>query len=557
MKEKVSDTILSNVTFKPVLNFDFSTKMLFRCTKRKFAEDIKKGRFFFNTPLAWIREEEMGNKGQGDKLEGTFFSVRKDDNSEFIKLMKSNKEIEHFEYQNLCYFRKKHIKNIFCLCFYGLNDSNFEREVDEIGRVKYATKITKDYFSDFSNGVSSEEYDELEKDEQPVVVMIRNPRKLFRKIREFFWDKGVVDEEIIISPVEYLDKKRVALSAVPFPRELLLKDIDFFNQSEVRVIINSNSPILMEYMEKHNNIIDVGDLSDFVEIYDYYFNDLLMEIKDNNVCFTRPHPVFMPLKEFDLPELVTLYAQAKMNDVPGECYAEISKEEYLKELKSIIEEEYDVKLLWDNKPIVVGVNEKLWKKFEDAQEPHRTINEFSKRMEESIADNNLAVAYELLEDNYENEILSSYTFFYRGILCVISNRFEEAIEYFTYCINNNINKGRSLDHRAHCYYQLKQYYFAINDTNRLQDLIGYSPDIYVKRGVNYIALYKYAEAIDEFNRALEMSPDLGPAYYNRGVANFKVGDKIQAEKDMKKAIELQPGNLYYKKEYERVFGIIS
>ena len=68
---------VGNVTLKPVLNSKYSTRIIFRCTKRKFAEGIKKGKLFFNTPDAWIKEEEQGNKGQGDKLEGTFFSVDK------------------------------------------------------------------------------------------------------------------------------------------------------------------------------------------------------------------------------------------------------------------------------------------------------------------------------------------------------------------------------------------------------------------------------------------------------------------------------------------------
>lgn len=549
---------VGNVTLKPVLNSKFSTRIIFRCTKREFAEGIKNGKFFFNTPDAWIKEEEQGNKGQGDKLEGTFFSVDKDNNSDFVNLLKSNNEIEHFEYETFCYFRKKNIRDLYCLCFYGLNDFDFEREVDNKGRATYTNKITQDYFSDFSNGVCGEEYEKLEKFEQPVVVMIRNPRRLFRKIKDFFIDKGVKEEEIIISPVEYLDKKTVALSAIPYPGELLIKDNAFKNQSEIRVIINSHTPALKEYMEMHQNIIDVGDISQFVDIFDSYFDDLLMEVKDNHFIFTRPSPVFKPLNEFEFTELLGLYAQAKQNEVPESCYKETSKEEYLEVLQDIIENKYHVKLLCeDEKVTVVGVDAELWKKLDEAQEPERTIKNFKEKMDTLINGKNFDEAHQMLKKCETDETLCRYTSFYNGLLCVKNNMFEVAIKFFSECINGNVDKIKSLDYRGYCYHQLNQYYLSIADLNRLQDLIGYHPGIYVRRGVDYLLLNRCSEAIEEFNKALDIMANYGDAYYNRGVANFKLGNKEKAKADMEKSIELEPSNQFRREEYEKVFGILD
>ena len=91
------DTIISKLggdfnkgtKFQPVLNFDFSTHVLFRCTQKKYANDFLKGKFRFNQPKAWIKMENDGNKGQGDSLEGVCLATNKDDNSEFIKNMKN------------------------------------------------------------------------------------------------------------------------------------------------------------------------------------------------------------------------------------------------------------------------------------------------------------------------------------------------------------------------------------------------------------------------------------------------------------------------------------
>lgn len=553
-----NNPIIDNVMFKPVLNFKFSTRIVFRCTKRKYAEGIKNGKIFFNTPDAWIKEEEQGNKGQGDNLEGTFFSIDKNDNSDFINLLKLNNQIEHFEYDNFCYFRKKSIRDLYCLCFYGLNDWDFEREVDDKGRATYTNKITKDYFSDFSNGVCSEEYEKMEKSEQPVVVMIRNPRRLFRKIKDFFIDKGIKEEEIIISPVEYLDKKLSALSAVPYPSELLIKDNAFKNQSEIRVIINSHTPALMEYMKTHQNIIDVGDLSQFVDIFDYYFDDLLMEVKDNHFTFTRPRPVFMPLNDFEFNELLVMYAQAKQNEVPECCYKETSKEEYMEVLQDIIENKYHVKLLCEDEKITVaGVDAELWEKLDKLQEPERTIKNFKEKMDTLISSKNFDEARKVLENHKTDETLGQYAKFYNGLLCMRNNMFAAAVECFSECINGNVDKIKSLDYRGYCYHQLKQYYLSIADSNRLQDLIGYHSGIYVRRGVDYLFLNRYLEAVEEFNKALDITPDYGDAYYNRGVAYFKLGEKERAKVDMAKSIELGPGNQLRRVEYEKVFGTLQ
>lgn len=60
-----------------VLNFDFSTQMLFRCIERKYAETFINGEIRFGQPKNWIEKEKNGNKGQGDLLEGRFQSRHK------------------------------------------------------------------------------------------------------------------------------------------------------------------------------------------------------------------------------------------------------------------------------------------------------------------------------------------------------------------------------------------------------------------------------------------------------------------------------------------------
>ena len=46
--------ITSLVKPRSVLNFNFSTIMLFRCTRKGFAKSFRKGKIYFNQPKKWI-----------------------------------------------------------------------------------------------------------------------------------------------------------------------------------------------------------------------------------------------------------------------------------------------------------------------------------------------------------------------------------------------------------------------------------------------------------------------------------------------------------------------
>lgn len=547
---------MSNINFEQVLNFNFSTKMLFRCTKREFAEDIKRGKFYFNIPQKWIEEEEKGNKGQGDSLEGTFLSALRDDDSEFIRKMKLNSQIEHFEYGDFIYFRKIDIKKLYCLCFYGLNDNNFNKEIDKFGKAKYTTKVTKEYFGDFANGICKEKYSDMKIKDQPVVVFISKPHVIFQKIREFFMSKGIKKEEIIISPVEYLDKKKIAISCVEYPKELLLKDIDFVNQSEIRVIINSKSEELQRYMEQNGNVIDIGDISEMVEIYDYYFEDLYFEINDNKMIFNLSKPIFEPLEEKSLRSLIELYAQ--MFWISDTHLEKVDREDVKREIERIVKEKYNVYLANDNGVVkLLGVNQEIHNEIDSWQEPKRTIDNFVRRVEELIEKNANNQIYEILKKVDKEDVCYPYTFYLKGIMLKKDNCFQEALDKFSYCIDNNVNKEKSLEFRSYCYSMLGMYELAINDINSLQDFIGYRKEIYVKRGVDLLHLNRNLDALQEFNKALEISSSYGYALYNRGVAYYRLGDKILAENDMRRAIECEPEKSRWSSEYEKFFGKIN
>lgn len=333
--------------FKPVLNFNFSTHILFRCTQKKYANDFLKGKIRFNQPKAWIKIEEDGNKGRGDSLEGVCLATNKDDNSKFIKDMKNNEAFEWFIKNDMVYFRNKETKELFCFCLYGLNSNMFiNKEVDRFGEEHFIAKVEKEYFSAFAENITEQEYFEMEESNRPVLLFIQNPHKFFEKIRAFFINLGISKENIIISPVEYVDLRRNFISFVPKPYELLLEDSYFSNQSEIRIIINSTSSELVNYMQKNNNIIDIGSIEDIVSIYDNYFHDLLLEKKENTMFFTLPFPVTEKLSESTLRELLSYYYQINNDRLPYETTSK-ERKEMLEAIEQIIKEKYDINLFVD------------------------------------------------------------------------------------------------------------------------------------------------------------------------------------------------------------------
>ena len=356
------DELSKYAKMQRVLNFNFSTNMLFRCTTKKYANDFQKGRFRFNQPEYWIKEEEKGNKGLGDSLEGTFLTTNFNDNSEFINNLKKNDDLEHFIKDYKLYFRRKNIKKLYCFCLYGLNDDSFkEKSIDRFGKEHYYSRIDKDYFSSFSNGITKEKYNR-EDENRNVVIFINNPHLFFEKIRQFFIKLGVSNDNIIISPVQYVNRQEISGFLVPYPHELLLKDDYYSNQSEVRIIINSTDSKLIQYMNDNNNIIDIGDISDIVDIYDYYFDDLMLEKNGNVLLFTLPFPIEEKLDDMTLRRLLSIFVQVSNDELPYDTSLD-ERFKIISLIKEVIRKKYNIFLSVEDGQIrlsnVVGNLEEL------------------------------------------------------------------------------------------------------------------------------------------------------------------------------------------------------
>lgn len=541
-----------------VLNFSFSTMMLFRCTKKRFAEEFRKGKIFFNKPKNWIQIEKDGNKGRGDILEGTFMSVKSNDTSNFINGLKQNKDYTYFDNEGFTYFRRKNIEDLYCVCFYGLNDNSFtEKNIDKDGKAHYISRVENEYFTDFSDDISKEDYNKLQESEKPVVLFISNPKKFFEKIREFFIKLGVKENEIIISPVEYVNKKENRISAISYPKELLLKDMFYSKQSEIRIIINSNNLKFLEHMKKNNSIIDIGNIEDITEIYDYYFNDLLIERESkNSILFNLPKPEDEAFEDMDLKKLLDIFIQISTNNLPTPISSE-KKEDLINSIKRIIKNKFNIDVDYNNKEIqIYNASDSIFKYFETMSKPYKIINDFENNINKLINQSEFQKAVNEIQkvfENIENKELFNIGQYYMGKISEYKKEYNKAIEYYTYCIDNEIKLQDSLSSRSNCFYRINKYNLALMDLEKLQEKIGYNIQIYTNKGINLLGLGKTNEAIKEFNKSIELNEINPQAYYNRSVAYYRIHDFIKAKNDIYKALQYAPDNNFYLNEYEKFY----
>lgn len=545
-----------NNTPKSILEFNVSTLMLFRCMRRDRAELLRHGIIYFGSPRQWIELELGGKKGQGDLLEGTFFSSRVTDDLDLIKRFKSDTALESFDHKGITFFRRKSVVDLRCLCLYGLQSNAFQKEISSDGRAHYNSRISKKYFSDFTDFKTRDDYEKADPQFQSVVVFINNPYKFFSKIRMFLRSLDVKDEEIVISPVKYLDRySHPMLAPVPPPRELLLKDKAFQEQSEIRIIINSTSSKYLKYMSEHNNTIDVGSLEDITEIYNYYFSDMSLErIGSKGLMFSLPKSKEFHIQDmsyFDLESLLfnILRGTVKLKGVSEED----TWEKKLKSLSDLFLSKFGVILHVDEDKNVYlhNLSQDLLDQSHERYKHLEEQKQFEKHIEEMIKEQKTVEACDECLVACKNKLLFGAPYYYLGKLYILQCRYQEAIDAFFKSFDNDYKRIESLDGIASVYFRCKDYAKAIELYNAVQDEKGYDSMIWSNIGICYIHLGEYEKAIEFFDKGINANPNDAFLYYNRGVALYKLRQYAEAKKNMEKAMELDPQNATYMQNYSR------
>ena len=187
---------------------------------------------------------------------------------------------------------------------------------------------------------------------------------------------GINESEIIISPVQYINKKKNSISAISYPKELLLKDKYYEKQSEIRIIINSTNKIFLEYMKNHNSIISIGNIEDICQIYDYYFDDLVIEKKGKNTIeFNLPHEEVEKYENMSLERILTILAQAYQNELPDS--AQEQREYIINKMEFILKHRFKVDITYENGKINIwNASNEIIEYLKEYSKPYMKIQDF-------------------------------------------------------------------------------------------------------------------------------------------------------------------------------------
>lgn len=292
------------------------TYWFIRCLEYKFAKAfIEKGSMKFASLSDWCKSD---GTSRGDVFEGVYASQRGfyPPLDSFLKSLR--KDAFTFEEGGFTFYKSKEIISFRAHCLYGLNSNNMHMQDVRSQDHQYhqAGKVTKEYFHNLFPWVRREEYDRLKPDDRPAVLLIK-PDAFVDYVLSRLMDRGVKREEILISPVSYEDYFRKPFIIGKDPEELFSKRISYEEQSEVRIVVDTRRQEVRNLFDK-NGVIELGPVDEsMATISDFYFDDMVVEIRGNQLLYSLAKPQVYKIDDIDDGSLLTVLQQALSDELPG------------------------------------------------------------------------------------------------------------------------------------------------------------------------------------------------------------------------------------------------
>lgn len=246
---------------------------LCRCTKREFAKKmLDEGELYFNNPINWIKEDENGNEGQGDRYEGVYTDIITD------RMRRLRPDVEVVEIEGKRYLRSRSVINDWlCMSFFGATQLT-EHEEDE-GKLIY--EVTKDYVVSFSGGETFESMLGKPLNERLSMIVINKTGSFMNRIRDCLNNEGLTEEkDYFMHHVVYRIKGR-QFWCERMPTELYSKDARFCNQNEFRIVLNPKSAKVKEILKEGHKIY-VGSLKGIISLRRPVYEGTVIKIDDSN-----------------------------------------------------------------------------------------------------------------------------------------------------------------------------------------------------------------------------------------------------------------------------------
>lgn len=262
-----------------------SFSAVFRLTSTKFAESfIDTGSIKFNTPQSWIDYFKKYGEGRGDGYEGTLafcHCLDIDRISELTKkydnscILNPNSRPLHKEiFGERLFFKDKRSLRLPCFCVYIMKSNLFPCP-DREGKHRITADIPASYFRDFSDNSLPEDIDKLPLEDQPALILIYDFDEFHNRLHQALKKIGLEDSEILIGNVSYFDFEANGSDGwIDFgqkhPKELLVKNNRFAEQSEARVIINTIKEEVIKRL--YSDPIELGCMKDIAQVHKGYLH---------------------------------------------------------------------------------------------------------------------------------------------------------------------------------------------------------------------------------------------------------------------------------------------
>ena len=238
---------------------------------RKYAKGfIEKGTLRFGCAKEWIDHANKYATGKGDIQEGVFAAYELDDLNGVLEGLKDNPGSHHIRlkssHSDLVYLVNDKTISLPTYCFHTLRFGDFKMGCEE-GKLFISVFLSPRYFQGMADGNSWLKENELPYEEQHVFVIIYNPEKFIDMIFDAITSIGIDRSNIIYKNVEYKNIDIPFAKQANHPNELFIKNEQFFDQREGRIVVNVDNE---ELITRCKQPISVGSLEDMCILYDHY-----------------------------------------------------------------------------------------------------------------------------------------------------------------------------------------------------------------------------------------------------------------------------------------------
>ena len=326
---------LKDVELKP-RELPERTYMFLRCLEQEYAKAfIEKGSMKFSNPSDWSKPDSTS---RGDVLEGTYASQRCFDPSmdKFLKTLRKNPFT--LKKRGFTFYKSKDVLSSYRVhCLYGLNSNNVHMQEKRSQDHQYhlGGMVSKEYFRKLFPLVKESEIDSLDPKMRPAVLFIR-PDNFVNYVTTKLMEKGVGEEEIIITPVSYIDYYSKPVIIGKDPEELFSKHVSFSEQSEIRIIVNTTRKEVSDLFDD-NGIIELGQVDESIAtLSEFYFKDMVFEIRGNQLLYELAKPIHINYLSDDF--LIGVLFQLLADKLPEAPMSIESIEEEIKKCLHLLKE---------------------------------------------------------------------------------------------------------------------------------------------------------------------------------------------------------------------------